>query len=122
MEIPELVEHLSNMKVVDIIELTKQLEEKWGVSAAPVIQQGPNVEPPKEEQTEQTEFDVILTEQGPSKLNVIKVIREITSMALKEAKEFVESAPKPIREGISKDEAEEIAGKVKAAGGSVEIK
>jgi large subunit ribosomal protein L7/L12 len=121
MEMRDVVEYLSNMKVIDIISLTRELEERWGVSCELVIEQQ-EAPPPKEEEVEQFEFDVILTEQGPSKLNIIKMIREITSLSLKEAKEFVESIPKPVREAVSKDEADEVAAKLKGAGGSVEIK
>jgi large subunit ribosomal protein L7/L12 len=117
-----MVEHLSNMKVTDIIELTKELEDKWGVSAtAPVTLPGfpGDVDIQGDEQTE---FDVILTSFNDKKMAVIKEIRTLTGLGLKESKELVEGCPKNIKEGISKEEAEEIKSKIESAGGSVEIK
>jgi large subunit ribosomal protein L7/L12 len=120
-EMNEVVEFLGNMTILECISLTKELEKLWGVSSAPQIQQ---VKPKEvvEVVEEKTEFDVILKDSGPTRINVIKAVREITGLGLKEAKELVESIPKPIREGVSKDEANQIAEKIKAAGGTVEIK
>lgn len=119
----QVVDYLSNLPVIQIAELVKELEEKWGVSAAPIAVAGaaaPAAEAAPVE--EQTEFDVVLADVGASKINVIKAVREITALGLKEAKELVESAPKAIREGVGKEEAEETKKKLEAAGAKVEIK
>ena len=119
----QVVDYLSNLPVIQIAELVKTLEEKWGVSAAPVAvaavggaaAQAPVVE-------EKTEFDVILAEAGANKINVIKVVREITALGLKEAKDLVEGAPKAIKEAIGKEEAEDIKKKLEGAGAKVEVR
>jgi large subunit ribosomal protein L7/L12 len=119
----QVVDYLSSLSVMDIASLTKELEEKWGVSAAPVAVAGavaPGADAAAAE--EKTEFDVELTEIGAKKINVIKAIREITSLGLKEAKELVESAPKVVKEAISKDEAEDIKKKLEEAGATVTVK
>jgi len=119
----QVVDYLSNLPVIQIAELVKELEEKWGVSAAPVAIAGaaaPAAEAAPVE--EQTEFDVVLADVGASKINVIKAVREITALGLKEAKELVESAPKAIREGVGKEEAEETKKKLEAAGAKIEVK
>lgn len=118
----QVVEYLSSLPVIEIAGLVKELEEKWGVSAAPVAVAGGGAAAPAEAAEEQTEFDVILTEVGGSKIQVIKAVREITSLGLKEAKEMVEGAPKAIREGVGKDEADETKKKLEAAGAKVEVK
>jgi large subunit ribosomal protein L7/L12 len=106
---------------MEAAELSKLLEEKWGVSAAaPVAAAGPAVA--GEVVEEKTDFDVILSAAGDKKINVIKEVRAITALGLKEAKELVESAPKPVKEGVNKDEAEELKKKLEEAGASVEIK
>lgn len=115
----QLVEHVSNMTVLDLAELVKELEEKFGVSAAPVAVAGGG---PAAAAEEKTEFDVVLTAAGAKKINVIKEVRGITGLGLKEAKEMVESAPKVVKEGADKAEAEEIKKKLEAAGASVELK
>ena len=120
MEMRDVVDYLSNMKVIDIISLTRELEEKWGVSCNPVIEQ--QQAPPKEEKEEQVEFDVILISYGEKKINVVKAVREISSMGLKEAKEFVESAPKALAECVSNEIADDMVAKLKEAGAIVEIK
>jgi large subunit ribosomal protein L7/L12 len=117
----QVVDYLSNLTVMDIAGLTKELEDKWGVSAAPVAVAG-MAGPAPEAVAEPTEFNVILTSFGEKKIQVIKALRELTSLGLKEAKEVVESAPKEIKEAVSKDEAEEVKKKIEEAGGSVEIK
>lgn len=118
-----VVEYLSNMPVIEIAGLVKELEEKWGVSAAPVAVAGAGGGGAAAEAAEeQTEFDVILTEAGAKKIQVIKAVREITSLGLKEAKELVEGVPKPIREGISKEDAAELKKKLEEAGAKVEVK
>lgn len=121
----DVVEFISNMSVLELSELIKEFEEKFGVSAAaPVaaVAAGPAVGGAAEAAEEKTEFDVILTAAGDKKINVIKEVRAITALGLKEAKELVEGAPQPVKEGVSKDEANEIKEKIEAAGGSVEIK
>ncbi|RMH04481.1 MAG: 50S ribosomal protein L7/L12 [Aquificota bacterium] len=124
--IDEIVEAIGNMTLLEVAELVKKLEEKFGVSAAmvaaaPVAAAGaPAAGAPAAE--EKTEFDVILKSAGANKINVIKVVREITGLGLKEAKDLVEGAPKPVKEGVSKEEAEKIAAKLKEAGAEVEIK
>ena len=119
----QVVDYLSNLPVIQITELVKELEEKWGVSAAPVAVAGAVAAGPAEAAVEEkTEFDVILADVGASKINVIKAVREITALGLKEAKDLVESAPKPIREAVGKEEAEETKKKLEAAGAKVEVK
>lgn len=119
----QVIEYLSTLSVMDVAKLTKALEEKWGVKAAPVAVAGPAAaaaEAPKAE--EQTEFTAVLTGAGSNKIQVIKVIREITALGLKEAKDLVDGAPKEIKAAVSKDEAADIKKKVTEAGGTVEIK
>ena len=120
-----VVDYLSNLPVIQIAELIKTLEDKWGVKAAPVAVAGPAVAggaaagaPAAEAQTE---FTVVLKESGANKINVIKVVREVTSLGLKEAKDLVESAPKPIKEGVPKEEAEAIRKKFEDVGAKVTI-
>jgi large subunit ribosomal protein L7/L12 len=121
----QVVDYLSALPVLDIANLVKELETKWGVSAAPVAMAGAGAgsgAAAAAEVEEQTEFDVILTGSGASKIQVIKVVREITSLGLKEAKDLVEGVPKPIREGASKEQAAEIKKKLEEAGATVEVK
>jgi large subunit ribosomal protein L7/L12 len=122
-DIAKLVEDLSALTVMEAAELAKALEEAWGVSAAAAVAvAGPAGGAPAEAAEEQTEFDVILTGDGGKKIQVIKEVRAITALGLTEAKTLVESAPKAIKEGVNKAEAEEIKAKIEAAGGTVEIK
>ena len=117
----KIVDDLSALTVMEAADLSKMLEEKWGVSAAApvaVAAAGGAVEAAEEK----TEFDVVLTAAGDQKINVIKEVRAITSLGLKEAKDMVEGAPKAVKEGVTKDEAEEVKKKLEAAGASVEIK
>lgn len=116
----QLTEHIGNMSVLDLANFVKELEEKFGVSAAPVAVAGGGAV--AESAEEKTEFDVVLTEAGAKKINVIKEVRAITGLGLKEAKEIVESAPKTLKEAVTKDEAEEIKKKLEAAGAKVELK
>lgn len=116
----QLIEHISGMSVLDVANLVKELEEKFGVSAAPVAVAGAGGAAAAGE--EQTEFTVVLAEAGAKKINVIKEVRGITGLGLKEAKELVEGAPKPLKEGVEKAEAEEIKKKLEAAGAKVELK
>ncbi len=119
----QVIEYLSNMKVVELADFVKKLEELWGVEAAPVAVAAAAVPgAAAEEAEEKTEFDVILKEVGGQKIKVIKAVREVTSIGLKEAKELVESAPKPVKEAVSKEEAEAIKKKLEEAGATVEIK
>ena len=122
-DIEKLVEELSKLTVLEAADLAKALEEKWGVSAAAAVAvaapAGGAAAPAAEEQTE---FDVILTGDGGNKIAVIKEVRAITALGLTEAKALVESAPKAIKEGVSKAEAEDIKAKILAAGGTVELK
>ncbi len=122
----QIVEHLSNMPVIEIVNLVKDLEEKWGVSAAPAaapMMMAPMAAAaPAEAEEEKTEFDVVLADAGGKKIQVIKVVRELTGLGLKEAKELVESAPKAIKEGVGKEEAEDVKKKLEEAGAKVEVK
>ena len=117
----EIIEHISKMSVLDLSNLVKELEAKFGVSAAPVAVTG-TVAAASEQAAEQTEFSVVLAEAGAKKINVIKEVRAITGLGLKEAKALVESAPKPVKEGVEKKEAEELKKKLEAAGAKVELK
>ena len=120
----QVIEFISNMSVLEMSDLVKEMEEKFGVSAAaaavaaPAAASGDAAAPVEEK----TEFDVILTSIGEKKINVIKEVRAITGLGLKEAKEAVESAPEAVKEGVTKEEAEEIKKKLEEAGASVEIK
>ena len=121
--IEKIVEELSSLTVMEAAELSKALEEKWGVSAAAAVAvAAPATSAAADAGSEQTEFEVILSEIGEKKINVIKEVRSITGLGLKEAKDLVEAAPKPVKEGASKDEAGEIKKKLEEAGASVEIK
>lgn len=126
-KLDKLYNELSGLTVLEISELVKLLEDKWGVTAAAAAPAFAMPMPgmggaPVAEVEEKTEFDVILADAGASKINVIKEVRAITGLGLKEAKDLVEAAPKPIKEAVSKAEAEEIKKKVEAAGAKVEIK
>ncbi len=121
----DVIEFISNMSVLDLSELIKELEEKFGVSAAaPVAVAAAGAGPAEggDAAEEKTEFDVILTAHGDQKIKVIKEVRAITSLGLKEAKALVEDAPQPLKEGVSKEEAEELKKQVEAVGATVEIK
>ena len=113
----QVLEFLKNMSVIELADFVKELEEVFGVSAA-----APVAGAAAPEAAEKTEFDVILTSGGAQKVQVIKVVREITGLGLKEAKALVDEAPKPVKEGIAKAEAEEIAKKITEAGGTAEVK
>ena len=121
-DIAKLVEELSKLTVLEAADLAKALEEAWGVSAAAAVAVAGPAAAPAEAAEEQTEFDVILTGDGGNKIAVIKEVRAITQLGLTEAKTLVESAPKAIKEGVNKAEAEEIKKKIEEAGGTVEIK
>ena len=121
-DIAKLVEELSKLTVLEAADLAKALEESWGVSAAAAVAVAAAPAAAAEAAEEKTEFDAILTSDGGNKIAVIKEVRAITSLGLTEAKALVEAAPKAIKEGVSKAEAEDIKAKVEAAGGKVEIK
>lgn len=123
-DLEKLVDDLSNLTVLEAAELSKMLEEKWGVSAAaPVaVAAAGGGAAGGEAAEEKTDFDVILAEVGDKKINVIKEVRAITGLGLKEAKDLVEGAPKPVKEGVPKDEAEEIKKKLEEAGAKAELK
>jgi large subunit ribosomal protein L7/L12 len=119
----KIIEELSKLTVLEVAELSKKLEEAWGVSAAaPVAVAAATAPVVATVEEEKTEFNVILTEVGAAKIGVIKVVREITGLGLTEAKTIVESAPKAIKEAVSKDEANSVKAKLEAAGAKVELK
>jgi large subunit ribosomal protein L7/L12 len=125
-KLEEIIQAIEQMTVLELSQLVKALEERFGVTAAPVAVAAapaagaaPAAAPAEEEKTE---FDVILSDVGPNKIQVIKVVRELTQLGLKEAKDLVEAAPKPVKQGVSKQEAETIKQKLEAVGGKVEIK
>src|SRR5215470_4127515 len=126
MSVDTIIAEIEKLNVLELVELTKTLQEKWGVSAAPVAAaaaaapaEAAAAAAPAEEQTE---FDAILTDVGSNKINVIKIVRELTGLGLKEAKAVVDEAPKPIKEAVSKEEAEKIAAKMAEVGATVTIK
>jgi large subunit ribosomal protein L7/L12 len=123
--IESIVETISGLTAIELSDLKKALEEKFGVTAAAPVAYGggaPAAAAAAPVEEEQTEFTAILTAAGDSKLNVIKVVREITGLGLKEAKDLVDGAPKPVKEAVSKDDAEKVKAAIEAAGGKVEIK
>ena len=117
----QLAEDLSALTVIEAADLSKMLEEKWGVSAAAPVAVAVAADASGEAAEEQTEFNVVLASFGEKKINVIKEVRAITGLGLKEAKDLVESAPKAVKEAVSKDEAEEIKAKLEGAGATVEL-
>ena len=125
-DLDKLVEELSKLTVIEAAELSKRLEEEWGVSAAAPVAMAAVAAAPGEgaaaAEAEQDSFDVVLASFGDKKINVIKEVRAITGLGLKEAKDLVEGVPKPVKEGIEKDEAEEIKKKLEEAGATVELK
>ena len=118
----QILDLVKELTILELADLVKALEEEFGVSAAPVAVAGAAVAAAAPAVEEKTEFDVVLTDAGASKLNVIKAVRSITGLGLKEAKDMVEGAPQTVKSGISKDEATKIADELKAAGASVEVK
>jgi len=127
MSVSSIIEEIGKLNVLELVELSKKLQEEWGVSAAPVAVAAGPAAPVAEAAAaapveEQTEFDAILTEVGPNKINVIKVVRELTGLGLKEAKAVVDEAPKAVKEAVSKDEAEKIAAKLAEVGAKVTVK
>lgn len=127
MAVQDIISEIEKLNVLELVELTKTLQEKWGVSAAPVAAAAaPAAAAAATEaapvQEEKTEFDAVLTEVGPNKINVIKVVRELTGLGLKEAKAVVDEAPKAVKEAVSREEADKIAAKLSEAGAKVEVK
>lgn len=120
----DVISFIENMSVLQLNELVTTLQNRFGVTAAVPVAAGPAAPTaaPAEKKEEKTEFSVVLTGVGDKKIQVIKVVRELTGLGLKEAKDLVEAAPKPIKEGVSKEEAENIKKKIEEAGGTVEIK
>ncbi|OEU50471.1 MAG: 50S ribosomal protein L7/L12 [Desulfobacterales bacterium C00003060] len=119
----DVIEFISSMSVLELSELVKEMEEKFGVSAAPVaMAAGPGAQAPVVEAEEKNEFDVILSEIGDKKIQVIKTIRALTGLGLKEAKALVDEAPKPVKEGVSKEEVEDIKKQLEEVGATVEVK
>ena len=121
----QVVDFLSKMTVLDLAALTKELEDKWGVKAAPVAvaaAAGPAAAAAAAPAAEQTEFTVVLTDAGANKIGVIKAVREVTNLGLKEAKDLVDGAPKTVKEGVSKADAENIKKKLTEAGAKVDVK
>lgn len=121
----DLIKAIEEMSVLELSQLVKDLEEKFGVSAAAPAMAMPMMAMPgaaAAAEEEKTEFDVVLVDHGANKINVIKIVREITGLGLKEAKELVDTPPKPLKEGVTKEEAEEVKKKVEEAGGKVELK
>lgn len=125
-KINSIIESIETLNVLELVELKKTMEDKWGVTAAaPMMMAGAMPAAgaaPAAAVEEKTEFDVILKEAGANKINVIKVVREITSLGLKEAKDLVDGAPKPVKEAVSKEEADQIKAKLVEAGATVEVK
>jgi large subunit ribosomal protein L7/L12 len=121
-DLEAIAENLSSLTVMEAANLVKLLEEKWGVSAAAPVAVAAAAAPAADAAEEKTEFDVVLTEVGAKKINVIKAVREVTSLGLKEAKALVDGAPKPVREGVTKEEAEEMKKKFEEQGAKIEIK
>jgi len=122
-DLDKIVEDLSSLSVIEAAELSKKLEEKWGVSAAAPVAAAPAASGGGESAAEEkTEFDIILSEAGSNKISVIKEVRTITGLGLKEAKDLVEGAPKPLKQGVAKAEAEEMKKSLEAAGAKVELK
>ena len=121
-DLNKIIDDLSSLTVVEAAELSKQLEEKWGVTAATAVAAAPAAGAGAAPAEEKSEFTIMLTASGDKKINVIKEIRAVTSLGLKEAKDLVEGAPKEVKSGVNKKEAEEIKAKLEAAGAKVELK
>ena len=118
----QILDLVKGLTILELADLVKALEEEFGVSAAPVAVAGAAVAAAAPVEEEKTEFDVVLTDAGASKLNVIKAVRSITGLGLKEAKDMVEGAPQTVKAGVSKEEAEKVAAELKEAGATVEVK
>ena len=121
-DLNKIIDDLSSLTVVEAAELSKQLEEKWGVTAATAVAAAPAAAGGEAQAEEKDEFTIMLTAAGDKKINVIKEVRAVTELGLKEAKDLVEGAPKEVKSGVNKKEAEEIKAKLEAAGAKVELK
>jgi len=121
-DLNKIIDDLSSLTVVEAAELSKQLEEKWGVTAAAAVAAAPSAGASAAPAEEKDEFTIMLTSAGDKKINVIKEVRAVTALGLKEAKDLVEGAPKEVKSGVNKKEAEEIKTKLEAAGAKVELK
>ena len=121
-DLNKIIEDLSSLTVVEAAELSKQLEEKWGVSAATAVAAAPAAAGGEAQAEDKDEFTIMLTAAGDKKINVIKEVRAVTELGLKEAKDLVEGAPKEVKSGVNKKEADEIKAKLEAAGATVELK
>ena len=121
-DLNKIIEDLSSLTVAEAAELSKQLEEKWGVSAAAAVAAAPAAAGGAAPAEEKSEFTIMLTSAGDKKINVIKEVRAVTALGLKEAKDLVEGAPKEVKSGVNKKEADEIKAKLEAAGAKVELK
>ena len=122
MSIQEIISAVESMTILEVADLVKAMEEKFGVSAAAPVAVAAGPAAAAEAVEEKTEFDVVLKEVGPEKIKVIKVVREVTGLGLKEAKDLVDNAPKPVKEAVSKDDAEAIKAKLEEVGAKIEIK
>ncbi len=127
MSVDTIIADIEKLNVLELVQLSKTLQEKWGVSAAAAVAAGPSAAAPAAAEAapvveEQTEFDAVLTEVGPNKINVIKVVRELTGLGLKEAKAVVDEAPKAVKEGVSREEADAVAKKLEEVGAKVQVK
>lgn len=127
MSVDTIIADIEKLNVLELVQLSKTLQEKWGVSAAAAVAAGPAAAAPAVVDApavveEQTEFDAVLTEVGPNKINVIKVVRELTGLGLKEAKAVVDEAPKAVKEGVSREEADAVAKKLEEVGAKVQVK
>ncbi|HKB94863.1 MAG TPA: 50S ribosomal protein L7/L12 [Gaiellaceae bacterium] len=120
--VDSIFESLGKMSVLELVELKKKIEDEWGITAAAPVAVAAAGAPPAAEAEEKTSFDVVLTAAGGQKIQVIKVVRAVTGLGLKEAKDLVDSAPKPVKEGLTQDEADSIKGQLEEAGATVELK
>jgi large subunit ribosomal protein L7/L12 len=121
--VEEIFQSLGSMTVLELVELKNKIEEEWGITAAaPVAVAAPGAAPAAAEAEEKTSFDVVLTAPGGQKIQVIKVVRAVTGLGLKEAKDLVDSAPKPVKEGVNQEEADSVKAQLEEAGASVELK
>ena len=122
MAVDKVFDELGKMSVLELVELKNKIEEEWGITAAAPVAAAAAAAAPAEAAEEKTSFDVVLTEAGGQKIQVIKVVRAVTGLGLKEAKDLVDSAPKPVKEGASQEEADQIKAQLEEAGGTVELK
>ena len=122
MAVDKVFDELGKMSVLELVELKNKIEEEWGITAAAPVAAAAAAAAPAEAAEEKTSFDVVLTEAGGQKIQVIKVVRAVTGLGLKEAKDLVDSAPKPVKEGVTQDEADALKAQLEEAGATVELK